>query len=145
MNIRRFGWRNQSSSSTCKHPPFSVCPPPTPPHMLFFSGPVSPSYKRPTVQRRDAGLRHSNQLLLINVHSQEEKNSAYLHTHAEKLVWSAVTAHLEQRETVSLQNFGYLLFSISHKKLKSTAGVDWYRKSNIASYCIYQCCYPIPS
>lgn len=42
------------------------------PLSLFSPGPVSP-YKRLTVQRRETGLRHSTQLLLINLHS-EEKN-----------------------------------------------------------------------
>lgn len=101
------------------------CLPPTHP-MLFFSGPVSPGYKRPTVQRRDAGLRHSNQLLLINVHTQEKKKLTCTHMQIcldlENLVWSAmVTASqlIWNRETVSMQNFCCQLFSIIHKMLMS--------------------------
>lgn len=60
----------------------SICCLPTspPPFMLFFSGPVSPSDKRPGVQRSAAGPRRSNQLLLITLHSGGETQSLPAHT-----------------------------------------------------------------
>lgn len=49
------------------------CLPPHPHLVLFFSGPVSLGYKRPTIQRKDGRPETLNQLLLINVRSREEK------------------------------------------------------------------------
>lgn len=45
----------------------------------FSSSPVS-AHKRPTVQRRETGLRHSTQLLLISLHSEEKNALTYMHT-----------------------------------------------------------------
>lgn len=54
--------------------PFFLFPVP-----FLSPGPVSP-YKRLPVQRREPGLRHSTQLLLISVHSEGEKMCLPAHT-----------------------------------------------------------------
>lgn len=76
----------QTSSIFSLSPPFFLpflslpCP-------SFSSGPVS-AYKRATVQRKETGLRHSTQLLLISLHS-EDRQRAHLRT----LTHTAIQAH----------------------------------------------------
>lgn len=100
------------------------------PPFLFFSGPVSP-YKRARVQRRETGLRHLNQLLLINLHSQEKNALTCTHTQicldAENLVRSEIFLHgsfvilttqdhFDKRMlTVNMQDYFFFFHSIAHK------------------------------
>lgn len=69
----------QTSSIFSLSPPFFLLFPFSR-HPLFSFGPVS-AHKRSTVQRNETGLRHSTQLLLISLHSEDKNALTCAHSH----------------------------------------------------------------